>query len=1640
MQDDIMEKRFNTQLQKKFAMIDKTTLQLKERMESTIERKTELDMKPRAPIIPRIDPMTLPYRPKLIIPKEKIEELFSMINQMDSQQLKQYSIVNNITLNVEDPISGDSLIHKVITSPNLLKKEFHRLNIVKFLVQNNVHPDKPNKENQTPIHLACKAQYSTIVNYLISLDVDLNFQDNYGFSCLHYALQGKIELYEEPRKIKDFIPKPKKVDFTKREDLIAIKKELWDIIKDDPFLGLLKNTLDLSLFNDPKIDELIKTHKINLSNLAIDEKVSDKNTIIKKEFEIIKNSITELITKKWGGFKDLSELNLHKVEANSWISSSTEEFSPLKIKDVKTTIKDKIQDIKNQIKMLCRDTITDEDIKYDPDDDYQSEINTFYDDFYKANSSLFREIPRPGGGRMFELEKNIDDTTWEKLNKEEISSKSIDFADNIIDWDDLHFYGGSRDIKINYNPDYELNNIMNYINIEESVFHILLDTRILPFETLNIPLDGNILNSTINNAGAIRRVFDYTINNEDTWIQLDKIILCYNYIFSNKDPINFPNSNVPGFYPPPGVPYPTQPWNQNPIRKAFIDKWTNLFLKRKKASVFYAMYTAFACLPSPDNLSGDIKNTICGLASALALTDEGTIITKEILLNSMKKFFISSNFNKVIIPGQTQPAIIPPDAFQISKEDAIINTIKILLSKDTINLVANYPALTIKVNQLINLNDEIEKQNKIDDIIKSLLTEINKMKYKPQKTDVLSLITFLNNGFKDEDVEYFRLDRIYIDLPIPPAIVALPHVPLPIFNEENYSTESKINQIIHIIKKRQVSELIPYINHILETIYDNNPIKKTFSSKKLQEAKCLGLYYLGLIPVIKTDDLDNFNVQGNKTLTLTNGTMPPHTFKIPSNGKLDDNKIPIIGNYIEIGGNLFQTIEKLNYYLISTNARPPFKFARDILRERNKKYLMKVLKDVLDNNENSLFNLLDDNRKLSKSFREIYPIITVVNDLIESYNDITIRSKVDSIITNLNKLNGYTFLYYYIYHQDNIMKLPKFNFYEIPPFNKTGKFLYFEDPGNNLYDPITNDLIEPRKISTQPTNLTFTDTINESVIYNQGLKRFSELWEQISNNFMKGTYFIEKKSLILAKDSKLPPSLASMLSELYQYNLMKIILLVFNDIKSKNKLPNKINDLFKITDPIDDSQKYFVIGKLTQELVNDLAKKYINFQTKIYIEQKIKGDKSYYTQFTEAMQKIFNGIYNKPTDYGINLEETRTGTDLEFVNTKILVKNRICASPGTDDINEFIIYPEEYANSELLKSKYVLKIHNQIYIRLLENNARFLLDSNSQTPIFPILKFHHDFILPTLLEFTDSESYAFLKDEFNNHLYKLTNGNKDNFKEWLCNFVLYQKEEVVNLILSNDKYGNNFPNDLDESFERVCHIMNEYISDDNLNLSNVDFNKKLDTVELNTYILNTEEIKVINENKEKDVIDVIDYILKFYETSNENSENYFKLGKYTEDNKVLSFVKELLIEMTKKYIISSYIILIKKILRASFDNNVVNKHVNDKIEYILNTDIAPKIVENSTNIFENSNKESEFNLVSVKELLDGVLGLLTVDTNILLNEDSTDYKNIKEANSYFDTFVSKTVLNWNVICENVLKFNINQGRINRCLHSLVNLK
>ena len=59
-------------------------------------------------------------------------------------------------------------------------------------------------------------------------------------------------------------------------------------------------------------------------------------------------------------------------------------------------------------------------------------------------------------------------------------------------------------------------------------------------------------------------------------------------------------------------------------------------------------------------------------------------------------------------------------------------------------------------------------------------------------------------------------------------------------------------------------------------------------------------------------------------------------------------------------------------------------------------------------------------------------------------------------------------------------------------------------------------------------------------------------------------------------------------------------------------------------------------------------------------------------------------------------------------------------------------------------------------------------------------------------EFNDLNVFDFLLDEFTNHSSKLTNNNSD-FKDWLNYFVSYQKEELIGLILGNDKFGNNIP-------------------------------------------------------------------------------------------------------------------------------------------------------------------------------------------------------------------------------------------------------
>jgi hypothetical protein len=140
-----------------------------------------------------------PYITPYFIDPSKITGLFNIFTSTFSiSELQIYCLKNKISMNQSDE-DGNNLIHHVLL-PNELG-ETDKLEIIKFLVDNDVNPEKFNKQNITPLHIACEEQYEQIIKYLLTtVQVEPNPQDNMGNTPFHYLLAGKIIPYEETKK------------------------------------------------------------------------------------------------------------------------------------------------------------------------------------------------------------------------------------------------------------------------------------------------------------------------------------------------------------------------------------------------------------------------------------------------------------------------------------------------------------------------------------------------------------------------------------------------------------------------------------------------------------------------------------------------------------------------------------------------------------------------------------------------------------------------------------------------------------------------------------------------------------------------------------------------------------------------------------------------------------------------------------------------------------------------------------------------------------------------------------------------------------------------------------------------------------------------------------------------------------------------------------------------------------------------------------------------------------------------------------------------------------------------------------------------------------------------------------------------
>jgi hypothetical protein len=1660
-----------------------------------------------------------PYKPNLTIPKEKIDTLFSLMNQMDTQEIKQFSMVHSVPLNVFDT-NGENLIHKAINIENILKKEFHRLNIIKFLIQNDVNPDKPNKENQTPLHLACKMQYADIVKYLIETGVNVNYQDNYGSTPFHYALQGQIKLLESDKEIKDFIPPQKNSDTEKKEKLLQIKKDIWTLIKDNPFIKSIEETIYSTIFDDE-----IKNHSIELYK-KISTKITELEEInylksIKEEFDIFKNKIKIIVEEKWSNFPLLSDIIIHKKEKHSY-DFIDNDFSVLKNTNVKEQIQSEIKNNKKKIKEICKEIYT--NVINDPFDinvENTKIMNNLYLDFYKKHPEHFSELlfdiipepvpPLPPNETLKVINVAISNkkflNDWNNFNETNIfDENAVDYADNIIDWKELTFMGGSREINIIYNFS-KIKKIFNdnLNNLKRTIFFILSDFSDQDFFYNGAPDIGSI-------DFLIIHMAYFKIIDKDLYDGIQQLV------------------------------------DLSQEQQLFYDKWEPLLSHKNKASAIYAMFSDYVCLNSPDRLIGDMSCMISIITSALNIEEEQTLYNA--IVTCTKKYFIENLLTQNPNPDNTTYI---KNAINVLLNDGVFydNNTKVYIEEqnDKIDLIdAHIDALLSNP-----LPTNLETKNILKKLVTLIIEKIKTMTNKPLIQDTISLIIYINNyclGKVNCNPNNFqKINDINVS-----SNLNLESFILKLIKEKDYP--NILSFLYVLIEQEQINERLymigpevwppqPY-DDFNGNVWVSNRAgveDSLINLKKYKESKHLGLYYKGLIPnILLEDDFDNTIYNDNK-IKIKIGSQ---TTDDQSESEINDNTLylPLIGNYINMAAPPLNIYQIKYHTYIKYKYRPPIK---DIVKNANiniqnkiKQILSKILYSVV--NEKNLYTIIDSNTRLSEAFTDIYTYLSFIYDFLD---DKQIKINIDNIIKNINEYNAYRLLNEYLFKnvEGNKYKIKQFNYYLLPLLNnKTGsKFIYFK--GNDV-DNETIVLDDDFNVQTNIRNA----------------NSYLHIIENIENNIISFNYDINNYEFVGLLDNKLPPAIIGKLKDFYTYNI-KLLLLKLYDNPDIEAIVNKIKEINKyicrdkfIED--DKIMNHFIMSKIVEELIKEKMKYYIESQTNRILYKVIK--KKNLTNIIDDKDKL---IILPPQEFVLNMNKITTGISYQYQFSK--VENL--------ELDKFIIYPDEYANTEILKLKYELIIKKDIYNSLLEYNCNpYILDSNNQSPIFLLLKYH----IPDVLEdikylnynnFSEVKPHDFLLLELKNHTHKLTNG-VTKYKDWIENFVLYQKNEIKTLILSNNKFGNNIPLYLDDSFNIITYITNQYLSEsiyeneedidikkligkkinykkylfinekiedlkvyinfennilqniinnnqieitklnntlekgkykieltnkiDKLRKQNIDIKEKIKNETKCTYInINKENIleryeelvnnknnltillsKFINidlnnsydlltfkiiELEQTNISDEIKELKKFYEITNKISNIYFTFNKYANDNDVLKFSKDLLIFMTKRFICFPYFMLLKETLTTYFktiyvaDNdanilekvrfcltNLILKDEAKSIETLLNTDVSKKLVLNAVQIFDNQEEENLFLPESTKDIFDTVVNLLTINPSLSISEDSPFFKNIKEVNLYFDTFVNKTILNWLVIIENVFKFNINQGRIIQSIYNL----
>ena len=1356
------------------------------------------------------------YRPTIKIDNKQITDLFNLVGTMNINEVKQFMLIEHIPYNVVDN-NGNTLIHRVILENDLLKTENQRLQMIKFLYNENTNPDAPNNNNITPIHLACMKQYINIIKFLIEIGVDINYQDNFGNTPLHRLFSGNIKI-EEKTTIGTLIPKPKKVDRINTDLWRTERQKIWDDIKSSPFIEAINNTLKYSIGSEEEEINIVREFQEQLLQMNLDLTKKDNIKVLKDIQAASIHKFKGIIEKKWSKFLAISDIFLHQTEPDSWPQNDPSKLAVIKNSNTKKYITEMLAKSLSDMKKLLSDIKVPEFIDHD---DINFDLLTNYINNNPIDLTL---------ANMDDLHDNYIN----ELNKYRISN---DFADNIINLNLKTFIGGARICNIENNIDQA-----QYVNLfnkyDDLIIPTLVYTIFTDFATANTFIaDYNILLGNAQQTEFYNVLAEFIVDLINNKLNINVVRI-----------INLINSNFPMHR------------SLIPLLESFnqeLNRNETYYESENKISWLYCFINNFLCNEGfRRRINRTESNLICDIRLSVIYLIAGLINNKSSITLSisqaMRKSLYSLIFNEDpavlkfgflndipnnLVPGSTLCALIylifTTDYINIvdnitavvADDDLLFNHIDLITPDDiNLNFIMKY---TFRIFSNMNTDDLNippnfipifeQSSNNREHICNMISYYYKNMNQPPQNQMVADLIGLIRKTHDDND-----------DVPEIGIRGRLKRFIIPSINDRNILPFNNIFSVVEpnllaLSGTMRNSKLFKIIGDNEEALYLWTAIDYVLPSRvnfflgnqfmltntvndgdRMYVMKFIESYYLGLnfighcpsyriIPEIDTPggvietryNLYNFD----HSLNPGPPDVPDDNIEYPSFQTLNNEFFNRPTNIISLGSVINNLHIRINRLVQLIADRLKFMF-NNILQENSSSTYATVISYtyplllVLSNYSKIIkeFSTQIKNSKFKAGYDNIKDINnTDILDMINGFQEF----KIGKFESNINQINGYIYLLYYLNANTDKMKLPKFIYHALG----TNKPLVIFDAINKI------DIINPNSNyrGEYETNTTNIDNRKGNI------KREIGFFSNVINN----VGYINKETLniqyIISKNKKLPPSLKAVLFDFYRFNIIEVI-------KNNNTEINNELISVEVSDTNRDIQLLYLKAKIIEEIIQLYLKNKINEYGKEIYNQLIRGRLP--SNITTDTEKLFEKI-----DFSIELNKSPNINNIN-INTQEILKLYYSFVEPKNIKEQFYIYPDNYFGTNLLKTKYTININLDIIRLMLENGSNILIHNCEKiSPLVMMIKNNY------------YKALEIARNNFNmydkNNIYSPQYYLMQNYKNHLDSYDKLSESsynEMVTIIQSNESYTNNILKYMDVSFNVVKYIVEQYITENMIRL------------------------------------------------------------------------------------------------------------------------------------------------------------------------------------------------------------------------------